>query len=231
MSSALFGLTCPSVPGSVQSASERTLQQASVVGRFTRLSQPPPGGALPQKPGSPAFKASTTNSTPHRYLCAPEPEPVPFHRSPRGVLYLPAPFRVFANARLGHCSCLLSDKRLSPHMYLSACTRPLRGRVHPHTGVDTSTGHLPAPSRVSAPTRPPVPFRVLRGRVHPNTGAHPKRLSHLHQPPPAGIPNSFHTFTSTPPACIPGPSSSTCPHACLRPSGCALQGAARARAG
>ena len=35
MSSALFGLTCPSVPGSVQRPSERTLQQASVVGRFT----------------------------------------------------------------------------------------------------------------------------------------------------------------------------------------------------
>jgi hypothetical protein len=46
---------------------------------------------------------------------------------------------VSADARLQTRARPLADMRLSPRMYLSASTRPLRGRVHPNTAVTPTT--------------------------------------------------------------------------------------------
>jgi hypothetical protein len=234
MSSALFGLTCPLVPGSVESPSERTLQQAFVVGRFTLPSQPPIGGdchnkarLCPEGVAHQAIKAPTTSSTPKHAsacavprrgyqscLCVPEREPVPFDRSTRRVMYLPAcalqgaPFRVFANARLGHCSCLLSDTRQFSGMYLpapsrvSACTRPPRGRVHkPNANLRV---------RASAPGCSPQAKRAP-------TAGFSQRAFTTGCPPYATRASVPPLRPAPPPGCaLPPPSSCTVPgRACL----------------
>jgi hypothetical protein len=100
---------------------------------------------------------------------------------PRGCVCLPAPFRVFAHFGSDDRTRALADARRISDICLSARTRPLRGRVHPNTGVHPHTGVTPLTC---------TPPACIPNGFHTSTST-----------PPACIPNSFHTSTSTPPAC------------------------------
>ena len=109
-------------------------------------------------------------------VCAP-PARVSFRSA---SMYLSACALQGADAGLWHCSRPLADPRQFSGMYLSASTRPPRGRVHLNTGAHPDTG-------VTSTTCTP-------------TACIPDSFTST---PPACIPNSVHSFTSTPPACIP----------------------------
>jgi len=140
MSSALFESVCPRWRGSIHGRSERILSRASVAGRFTLLNQPSETALCLTSPAHQVIKASTTSSTPQSCHCVPEFDRLSFHRSPCGVRYL----SVFADTGGYRRALRPADTRVLPLMYLSACTRPLRGRVHPRHGRP----------RTSVPRRP-----------------------------------------------------------------------------